>query len=157
MAENNPAKRQKSDSSAESVFVYTGRGCSVPIDVVRVQFDASVVEVFNDALYDCRKLREVVLNEGLQKIGGGAFRYCTSLERITFPSTITVLGRHAFYNCRSLGEVVLNEGLKKIGNSAFSECSSLDSICVPYTITEIGNYAFQNCKNLLVSCCPASF
>ena len=84
MAENNPAKRQKSDSSAESVFVYTGRGCSVPIDVVRVQFDASVVEVsnddtgvvrvrfvpfdasvvkvFNDALYDCRKLREVVLN-----------------------------------------------------------------------------------------------
>ena len=45
MAKNNLAKRQKTDSSAESVFVYTGPGCFVPKDVVRVKFDPSVVEV----------------------------------------------------------------------------------------------------------------
>jgi len=46
MAKNNPSKRQKSDSSARSVFVYTGGARrSVPKDVVRVKFDPSVVEV----------------------------------------------------------------------------------------------------------------
>ena len=66
MAKNNLAKRQKTDSSAESVFVYTGPGCFVPKDVVRVQFDASVVEVSIHAFFNCIKLREVVLNDGLQ-------------------------------------------------------------------------------------------
>jgi len=73
MAKNNLAKRQKTDSSAESVFVYTGPGCSVPIDVVRVQFDASVVKVSNDAFRNCKKLKVVELNDGLQKIGGVHF------------------------------------------------------------------------------------
>jgi len=56
MATSNPAKLQKSDSSAESVFVYTGAGCSVPRDVVRVQFDPSVVEVANNTFYNCKNL-----------------------------------------------------------------------------------------------------
>ena len=82
MAKNNPAKRQKSDSSARSVFVYTGAGCSVPKDVVRVKFDPSVVEVANCAFENCcTRLREVVLNNGLQKIGKYAFYNCKSLER----------------------------------------------------------------------------
>jgi hypothetical protein len=119
MAKNNLAKRQKSDSSAESVFVYTGPGCFVPKDVVRVQFDASVVEVSIHAFFNCIKLREVVLNDGLQKIVRGAFCYCTSLRHITLPSTITEVGRYAFHNCQNLREVVLNEGgLQKINDDA---------------------------------------
>ena len=114
MAKNNPAKRQKSDSSAESVFVYTGRGCSVPIDVVRVHFDASVVEVSDYAFFIRQNLREVVLNEGLQMIGYDAFSSCTSLECITIPSTITEISNDAFHNCQNLREVVLNEGLQTI-------------------------------------------
>ena len=97
MAENHPAKRQKTDSSAENVFVYTGPGLFHPKDVpndvvVRVQFDASVVEVSNYAFCNCKKLREVVLNDGLRKIGGSAFISCTSLQHITLPVTITEIG-----------------------------------------------------------------
>jgi hypothetical protein len=65
MPKNNPAKRHKSDSSARSVFVYTGPGCSVPKDVVRVQFDPSVVEIACSAFFNCKNLMEVVLNDGL--------------------------------------------------------------------------------------------
>ena len=61
------------DVSAEVVFEYTGKGCVVPKDVTIVRFHPSVVEVEDDAFHDCNKLREVVFNDGLQKIGRYAF------------------------------------------------------------------------------------
>ncbi len=152
MAENHPAKRQKTDSSAESVFVYTGtekRPKDVPRDVVvRVQLDASVVEVSDYAFFKCKKLREVVLNDGLRRIGWSAFIYCTSLQHITLPVTITEIGDSAFFYCENLREVVLNEGLMKIGGSAFFSCSSLEGITLPSTITEVGKCAFFYCRKL---------
>jgi hypothetical protein len=148
MAKNNPAKRQKSDSSAESVFVYTGPGCSVPKDVVCVQFDPRVVEVAEDAFVNCQNLKELILNDGLQKIGDDAFCGCTSLKCIRLPASITEIGDSAFYNCKNLKELILNDGLQKIGEYAFNNCTSLESITLPSSITEIGNDAFFNCKNL---------
>jgi hypothetical protein len=150
MAKNNPSKRQKSDSSARSVFVYTaGARRSVPKDVVRVKFDPSVVEVANCAFENCcTRLREVVLNNGLQKVGYFAFSNCTSLQDITFPSSITEIGEGAFVNCENLRELVLNNGLQKIGKYAFYNCKSLESIALPSSITEIADSAFFNCQNL---------
>ena len=55
MANITPSKRQKTGESAESVFVYTGAGCSVPKDVVRVKFDLRVAEVAGLAFEDCRQ------------------------------------------------------------------------------------------------------
>ena len=109
----------KSDVSAEVVFEYTGEGCSVPKDVTIVRFHPSVVEVEYNAFRDCKQLREVVFNEGLQKIGDDAFHCCTSLSSITFPSTVTEIGGYAFSNCSNLRVVALHEGLQKIGNDAF--------------------------------------
>ena len=40
-----------------------------------------IVKVAHFAFGNCKNLRELVLNEGLQKIGGGAFYNCKSLER----------------------------------------------------------------------------
>ncbi|KAL7526777.1 hypothetical protein ACHAXR_001648, partial [Thalassiosira sp. AJA248-18] len=44
----------------------------------------SVIEVGNYSFWGCKNLKEVVLNEGIQKIGGEAFSY-SSLENITLP------------------------------------------------------------------------
>jgi hypothetical protein len=148
MAENNPTKLQKSDSSVQSVFVYTGAGCSVPKDVVRVQFDPSVVQVADHAFLHCKNLNEVVLNAGLKKIKVGAFQSCTSLQSITFPSSFTEIGRYAFYDCKNLRELVLNDGLQKIREYAFGNCKSLESITLPSSITEICHQAFSNCEKL---------
>ena len=49
------------------VFEYTGKGQRVPKDVVSVKFHPTVIEVEEEAFEDCRQLKEVVLNEGLQK------------------------------------------------------------------------------------------
>jgi hypothetical protein len=93
-------------------------------------------------------LREIVLNEGLQKIGQDAFWRCSSLESITFPSTVTEIGRGAFMECRNLQEAGLHEGLQKIGDSSFGICSSLQSITLPSILTEIDKAAFWNCNSL---------
>ena len=130
--------------------MYTGGARrSVPKDVVRVKFDPSVVEVANCAFENCcTRLREVVLNNGLQKVGYFAFSNCTSLQDITFPSSITEIGEGAFVNCENLRELVLNNGLQKIGKYAFYNCKSLESIALPSSITEIADSAFFNCQNL---------
>ena len=49
------------DADAE-VFEYTGEGCVVPTDVTIVRFHPSVVEVEEEALEDCTKLREAIFN-----------------------------------------------------------------------------------------------
>ena len=108
-------------SNNTEVFEYMGNGQRVPMNVVSVRFHPSVVEV-PDAFYGCRDLREVVLNEGLVKIGNFAFDECRSLESITIPSSVKEICKLAFYKCYGLKEVVLNEGLKMIEMQAFERC-----------------------------------
>ena len=137
------------NESAEVEFEYTGEGCVVPKDVTILRFHPSVVEVESHAFQFCNKLREVIFNNGLQKIGTYAFDDCiSSLVSITFPSTLTEIGYWAFRDCRNLRRVILNEGLQKIGWQAFYNCKSLRSITIPSTVTEIGGYAFNDCNNL---------
>ena len=70
------------NASTEMIFEYTGKGCVVPKDVTIIRFHPNVIKVEGEAFRGCIKLREVVLNEGLQKIGYAAFYDCTSLESI---------------------------------------------------------------------------
>ena len=60
--------------------------------------------------YGCDNLREVLLNEGLQKIKAYTFWCCTSLSSVTLPSTVTEIGQGAFQSCDNLREVVLHAG-----------------------------------------------
>ena len=138
----------KSDVSDEVVFEYTGEGCIVPKDVTIVRFHLSVIEVENEAFRDCKQLRVVMFNDGLQKIGVSAFRMCTSLSSITIPATVVEVGSNAFSCCSSLREVVINDGLQQIGRFAFYNCTSLSSIKLQSTVTGIGYDAFRNCSKV---------
>ena len=133
---------------AEVLCEYTGKGCSVPKDVTIVRFHPSVIEVSVGAFRDCKQLREVVCNVGLQKIGKFAFYYCTSLLSIRLPSTVTEIGKSAFRSCIQLRDVVFNEGLQKIGGAAFQNCTSLERFKLPSTLTEVDWLSFNSCSNL---------
>ena len=141
-----------SNTSDNEVFEYMGNG-HVPRDVVSVVFHTSVTDVafreINDkAFYNCSDLREVILNEGLVKIGYMSFMLCRSIQRVTFPSTVTEIDVQAFDSCVRLREVVLNEGLQKIEWYAFKDCKSLERISIPSTVTDIGHHAFWFCGSL---------
>ena len=124
----------------------------VPNDIVKVLFDSSVTEVRERRFAERAHLKEVTFNEGLQKIGDGAFDNCVSLECIELPSTMIEIAAGAFLGCTSLRRVVLNEGFKRIANGffggVFEGCVSLECIELPSTLTEMGPKAFDGCTNL---------
>jgi len=88
-------------NTSHKVFEYTGNGQIVPKDVVRVRFHPSVVKVDDKAFYKCSKLKEVILNEGLQYIGQDAFEECTSLQILHYPLVSRRLVWHHFMNVKS--------------------------------------------------------
>jgi len=146
MASNKPSKKRQRDDRID--FQYNGSIYTVPKNVTHVRFHSSTTVVGNDAFKQCDKLIEIVLNEGLQRIGIGAFDKCTALKSITLPSTVSEIGNYSFHECSSLKVIVLNEGLKKIGLKAFEGCTALQNITIPSTVDETGMTAFASCSNL---------
>ena len=53
---------------------------------------STLVEIGFNAFYGCIDLREVIFNDGLQKIGPSAFFNCSSMESATSPSTLVDIG-----------------------------------------------------------------
>ena len=60
-------------------YEYTGKE-RVPKDVNSVKFHPNVTEVEDGAFKDCLYLKNIVLNEGLLKIGNHSFQGCTLLQ-----------------------------------------------------------------------------
>ena len=73
-----------SSNTSNVVFEYTGERQQFPEDLVRVRFHPSVKEADDMAFWGYKRLREVVLNEGLNKISKMAFAACQSLESINY-------------------------------------------------------------------------
>ena len=110
----------------------------------------------------------VVVPEGVTRIGDSAFSWCWNLQSITLPESVTSIGDSAFRGCKGLadengfvimkdilfdydgsgGNVVVPEGVTNIGNRAFENCKSLQSITLPEGLTSIGDWAFCNCWSL---------
>ena len=70
-------------------------------------------------------MREVVFNDGLQKIGQFAFHRCTSLSSIALPP-VSAVGAGAFSYCSKLREVVFHGVPREIAKNAFHNCTSLE-------------------------------
>ena len=68
---------------------------------------------------------DLVIPNGVTRIGDYAFRGCKSLNNITIPDSVTSIGKYAFYNC-----------------------TNLPSVSIPNSITDMGYYAFEYCTNL---------
>mmetsp|Transcript_24153 Transcript_24153/g.41352 ORF Transcript_24153/g.41352 Transcript_24153/m.41352 type:complete len:365 (+) Transcript_24153:97-1191(+) len=128
------------------MFEYTGKE-EVPKDVTAVRVCHCVSEIDDEAFFGCLSLREVVLNEGLRRIGKRSFARCSSLESIKCSSTVVDIDDEAFSDCFALREVIFNEGLKKIGVRSF-RFSRLEKIGIPSTVAVLGNFAFLQCYEL---------
>lgn len=152
---NKKRKTSSAEETTEVEFEYTGieEKREIPKDVTIVRFHSSVTvtvtEVGDRMFKERRQLKEVILNEGLQKIGDSSFSDCSELKHINLPSTVTEISGNAFYNCTKLKKVVLNEGLQKIGNRSFHSCYELEHINLPSTVTELGWSAFCGCHSLM--------
>lgn len=93
---------------------------------------------------------DVVVPEGVQRVGDGAFDGCRGLTSITLPEGLQSIGNRAFCECGGLTSIALPEGLQSIGDSAFYGCMRLTSITLPKSLRSIRNSAFDWCKNLTI-------
>lgn len=109
-------------------------------------------------------LKEVILDEGITKIGAMQFALIKALEKIEIPSTVKEIGHHAFIKSRNLSEVEIPSGIESLGEYAFAftklssfeignslreipeACfysTGLKSITIPETVYTIGEAAFS--------------
>ena len=69
------------------------------ISLIRIDIPPSVTVIDDFAFSYCTALEEVVLHEGLQRIGGSAFIGCWSLIHSVIPHSVTAIGENAFNGC----------------------------------------------------------
>ena len=98
----------------------------------------------------------VVIPDGVTKIGDYAFSCCSSLTSVTIPDSVTSIGNDAFFNCIGLTSITIPDSVMKIGDYAFYGCSGLTSVTIPDSVAKIGDYAFRNCSRLTSVTIPDS-
>ena len=95
-----------------------------------------------------KKIKAVVIENGVTHIGGHSFYECASLTKVTIPNSVKSIGYCAFFGCKALANITIPNSVTSIGEWAFGECSGLTSITLPNSVTRIGESAFANCSGL---------
>ena len=139
-----------------SIFNYSTYGGGVTIFGLKEQYANKV---------------EIVIPEGVTKIGSYAFDSRGLLVFITIPDSVTEIGKDAFNDTKWLklqpegivyaGKVAytykgepnsdtleLAEGTKGIAEEAFYDCNGIENIEIPNSVCKIGENAFRRCSNL---------
>ena len=92
--------------------------------------------------------KDVILPEGLEEIGDGAFEYCAGIQSVTIPDSVVAIENGAFSYCEKLRSIVIPESVTELGALVFCDCKSLQSVTIPGGIKEIRHGAFDGCENL---------
>lgn len=138
-------------------------------EVTKVILPASLVMIDRFAFEECKVLKEVVAQEGLEVIAQAAFRsstlevfdlpstvvtigknafYRTTLTSVVIPDGVSLISSYAFYGCESLTDVTFGKRVSVIDEKAFHNCKSLKLTALPEQVTRIGDYAFMNCTSI---------
>ena len=76
------------------------------------------------------QIKNVVIENGITRIGSWNFAGCESLTGITISDSVTTIESDAFYGCDSLTSVEIPASVTAIGERAFADCASLAEIKV---------------------------
>ena len=99
---------------------------------------------YNDQVPWGKIITEVVIENGVTRIGAGSFKECTDLKRVRIADSVTSIGGGAFAYCKKLPSVIIPRNVKRIEQYAFYSCTNLNNISIPANVTSIGGYAFNN-------------
>ena len=92
-------------------------------------------------------IKNIIINDGVTRIGKYAFYRCSNLESITLPDGIVGIGERAFYGCSSLVSIDIPESVSYIQFAAFENCTSLAKVTISDN-TWLADLAFRNCSRL---------
>ena len=117
------------------------------LKIKKVVIEDGVTKIGDAAFVSSDYLTSVEIPDSVKSIGNNAFAACSRLRQISIPDSVTEIGNFAFSCCLELSEVKLSEGLKTIGIGAF-QATGLVSVDIPYGVTDINDMAFENCSLL---------
>ena len=93
---------------------------------------------------DLKGEKNVIIPNGVWKIGYYAFGGDYSVQSVTIPNTVTHIDGAAFSGCWNLSSVVIPDSVVSIGDYAFCDCR-ITQITIPKNVSEIGAGAFSMC------------
>ena len=77
---------------------------------------------------------DVVIPEGVTRIGGNTFKGCTNLTSIVIPKGVTRIGNYAFCGCTNLTNITIPEGVSCVGKCALFGCNKLENVNIPVSL-----------------------
>lgn len=116
--------------------------------IVDVVLDDGITKIGSGAFYDCNSLRSISIPNSVTRISYGAFLYCDSLRSANIPSGVTSIEGQTFSGCGALESVTIPNSVTYIGAEAFADCRSLESVVIPEGVTYIDFGAFTRCHRL---------
>lgn len=122
--------------------------------IKHVIVEPGITSLPNSAFYDW-PLHDIILPEGLKRLGSNAFLDCRNLSAIQLPTTLTDIGESAF-RATSLTGITIPDGVIRLPSMLFMDCAKLLRVTLPEGLTEIGSYAFQGCEKLTKITLPNS-
>ena len=70
------------------------------------------------------------------------------MTNLVIPNGVTKIGAYAFEDCKSLTSVTIGKNVTEIGDCAFENCENLTSVTILDSATEIAAIAFYHCDNI---------
>lgn len=117
--------------------------------ITEMEIPSTVKKVGSNVFMRCPNLKKVVINGGIEELGGalfagnGAYPVSKSLETFILGEGHTSVPYEACFNCENLTNVKLPSTVTAISSSAFYGCIGLKSIDIPASVTQIGHAAFR--------------
>lgn len=90
----------------------------------------------------------VVIEEGVTRIGFFAFSYCPDLTSVIIPNSVESIGDDAFSHCTGLTSVFIPASGTHLSNTAFEGCENLTSVILPARMGSIDYGVFLGCRYL---------
>lgn len=138
------APGRKSVPEYDDYYVYdTPWGYLAPT-VFQVVVGDGVTRIGNNAFCRMYNVEEVTLGSNVEQIGDDAFCYCENLTSVTIPASVTTIGEGAFYSDYLLEVTVLGTTPAKLGEYGFYNCSDDLVIYVPATAVADYKAAWSN-------------
>ncbi len=111
----------------------------------KLSFEYMVTELGSSCFYNNRRIKSVVINKNINRIGFEAFAWCLNLKTVYLESSDILVIQEPFGTNPAVENVVIASGVTKISANLFSGCSKLTEIDIPESVQTIENSAFSNC------------
>ena len=95
-------------------------------------------------LGESTEITDLVIPDGITKIGNHAFERCSGITSVTIPNTVISIGEKSFYACDGLKLLTIGSDVVDIYKQAFAYCKELTEVyCyakkIPYTVQIFDN------------------